>query len=523
MGNVVFLDEAYSIAGKFDENRQQYDSFGQEALDAITDFTSEHIGLLGIVAAGYSYEMQKQFLDVNIGLPRRFPTVLTLNRYDMNSYWKILKKSLSRISPKSQVNNYHRACFEILNIIFNNSPSPNPLLKLSSNFSKLFTENIKTVNEHFELKDIHVYLKINNEMHQFMSVNKIMPEPEPKPEPENNNYLNGLTSNDVNFEPFVIFINPNSTNIDDKSKNTTISYLKSFFLYLYTGLINGDPFRSQADNITKFTETILNEKIFKGEKFDSELEKDETVNFSWIEYIYFKLYFLKNPNNVIINNIDYEFDGRNEELSTAIKENMKLFNTLQQSNDEESDSSSVYGFPSKQRRGGGMIGGGDTTLKFYISTTKSVDTKELRTKVITTYDLLLEYNNENISTRGQLVEEMKKLLDTKFNNDKDKVDSNKIYMFVILSAYVTACKEFMKPDGPFKVDGWWFYDKSHFEIIIKVLDIKKILETYNKFGINNNGNSNSTFFGGKNKNKNKKTKRFLYKNDTGKYTRYSRR
>jgi hypothetical protein len=119
-----------------------------------------------------------------------------------------------------------------------------------------------------------------------------------------------------------------------------------------------------------------------------------------------------------------------------------------------------------------------------------------------------------------LTEEIVNLLDS-FRGDN--IDANKIYMYVILSAYVTACKEFMKSDGPFKVDGWWFYDKSHFEIIIKVLDIKKILETYNRFGISNGGNSNSISFGGKNKNKNKKTKRVLYKNDTGKYTRYSRR
>ena len=45
LGGVLFIDEAYSIAGAKDENTNKYDSYGQEALDALTDYTSEHIGL----------------------------------------------------------------------------------------------------------------------------------------------------------------------------------------------------------------------------------------------------------------------------------------------------------------------------------------------------------------------------------------------------------------------------------------------------------------------------------------------
>ena len=83
LGKVVFIDEAYSIAGPKDNNTGKYNEYGQEALDAITDYTSEHIGLFAFVVAGYEYEMRNQFLSVNIGLPRRFPTVLTLNRYNL--------------------------------------------------------------------------------------------------------------------------------------------------------------------------------------------------------------------------------------------------------------------------------------------------------------------------------------------------------------------------------------------------------------------------------------------------------
>jgi AAA+ superfamily predicted ATPase len=98
LGNVVFIDEAYSIAGAKDETKGTFNEFGQEALDAITDYTSEHIGLLAFIVAGYEYEMQNQFLNVNIGLPRRFPTVLTLRRYDMKSFWKILEMPIIKVN-----------------------------------------------------------------------------------------------------------------------------------------------------------------------------------------------------------------------------------------------------------------------------------------------------------------------------------------------------------------------------------------------------------------------------------------
>ncbi len=79
LGGVVFIDEAYSIAGK--KTDKGFDPYGVECLDALTDFASEHKGLIGIIVAGYKSEMKTQFLDVNVGLPRRFPVTLNLVRY----------------------------------------------------------------------------------------------------------------------------------------------------------------------------------------------------------------------------------------------------------------------------------------------------------------------------------------------------------------------------------------------------------------------------------------------------------
>ena len=557
MGNVVFLDEAYSIAGKMDETKGSYNEFGQEALDAITDFTSEHIGLFGIVAAGYSYEMQKQFLDVNIGLPRRFPTVLTLNRYNMNSYWKIIKSSLINISPKNQVNNYHRACFEILNLMFSNSPPPNPILKLSDNFNLLFNSLIL---QNIVLKAIYVKLKLQNNGDKyttFMSLKK--------------DNLDGSTAGDVTFTPFEELIS-DKKETNKEFKQTTIAYLKSYFIYLYTGLINGDPFRSQADNVTKFTETILADKIFNGGKlFDQKLEQDKVTNFAWIEYIYFSLYFKKNPNNVSVNNIDYEFNGRDPNLTEEIKIIMKEFleksetnkyiqkeiinKSYQLKNMEERKRSKESEIIKREPRAASntnikqyLQGGGDVELNFYINIENIGDKKDLSSRVINMHIKMYKFdsgedNKENIKNE---TDELTNLLDN-FNKSDDTND-NTIYMYVILSAYVTACEEYIKPEGPFKTDGWWFYDKEHFKQIVKVLKIKDILKKYNSAEVSSTPNTSSQagveniippplsideadekndykknekdaiYEGGKNK-----TLRVLYKTKSGKHTRYSRR
>jgi hypothetical protein len=590
MGNIVFLDEAYSIAGKMDETKGTYNEFGQEALDAITDFTSEHIGLFGIVAAGYAYEMQKQFLDVNIGLPRRFPTVLTLNRYDMNSYWKIIKGSLIKISPVNQVNEYHRACFEILNILFNNGPQSenhsflsnyNPLLKLSKNFDTLYNSLIQQI----KLGSINVNLQFNDVLYPVISLTA----------GESGSY-NNKSSNNVSFVPFEKYITGYTDIISGKKQDleieTTASFLKSFFLFLYTGLLNGDPFRSQADNLTKFGETILNDKIFNGgKKFESKLEQDNVMNFAWIEYIYFKLYFLKNPNNISINNIEYVFENRDELESQMISKmteiikfsesrirDIPLVAQLKQLNNkrltvktkalynesdeerkkkarlvepdlEKNDSippsvqesientkvpppqpsevntqksvpinreeakkilTDIYKVhePSKlvdvemllnkyttgemKDKGLDVLikrakekytqgGGAQSKLSFNITVTNLGNKDDLIQRVINAHIKLFKFNagedieKDKITAESNIISD---LLGLKFKTNR-LTDIDTLYLFIILSAYITACEEYIRPESAFKTDGWWFFDKAHFEKIIRVLDIKKIIEIYN--------------------------------------------
>jgi hypothetical protein len=81
IGSIVFIDEAYSFAGKRRES-DGYDPFGVEFINALVDFMEEYRGLLGIIAAGYVKEMKEQFLDVNGGLNRRFRTRLNMKELD---------------------------------------------------------------------------------------------------------------------------------------------------------------------------------------------------------------------------------------------------------------------------------------------------------------------------------------------------------------------------------------------------------------------------------------------------------
>lgn len=71
LGKLCFIDEAYSLTPKGDAS-------GKEFADELTEFLSNHQGMLMVIAAGYVNEMKDDFFSANIGLPRRFPTKIIL-------------------------------------------------------------------------------------------------------------------------------------------------------------------------------------------------------------------------------------------------------------------------------------------------------------------------------------------------------------------------------------------------------------------------------------------------------------
>jgi len=65
MGGVLFIDEAYSLAGETD------DSYGREAIETLLKAMEDHRDELVVIVAGYT-ELMHKFIDSNPGLSSRF-------------------------------------------------------------------------------------------------------------------------------------------------------------------------------------------------------------------------------------------------------------------------------------------------------------------------------------------------------------------------------------------------------------------------------------------------------------------
>lgn len=89
LGGVLFIDEAYELAVKENQN-----SFNSEAISVLIRYMEEHRDSLVVIAAGYEKEM-RDFLASNTGLTRRFQWVsfpdYTVN--DMARIFESMRKS----------------------------------------------------------------------------------------------------------------------------------------------------------------------------------------------------------------------------------------------------------------------------------------------------------------------------------------------------------------------------------------------------------------------------------------------
>ncbi|XVX20612.1 AAA family ATPase [Actinomycetota bacterium] len=71
IGGVLFIDEAYSLAG---------DQYGKEAVDTLVKEMEDHRDDLVVIVAGYPAPMQ-EFIDTNPGLASRFRTIIDFADY----------------------------------------------------------------------------------------------------------------------------------------------------------------------------------------------------------------------------------------------------------------------------------------------------------------------------------------------------------------------------------------------------------------------------------------------------------
>lgn len=74
MGGVLFIDEAYSLAGETD------DSYGQEAIETILKAMEDHRDELVVIVAGYT-ELMHKFIESNPGLSSRFSKYIEFPDY----------------------------------------------------------------------------------------------------------------------------------------------------------------------------------------------------------------------------------------------------------------------------------------------------------------------------------------------------------------------------------------------------------------------------------------------------------
>ncbi len=99
---VLFLDEAYDLT-RFDEEKKDWDSYGAEAVTELIQFLSQNKGCVAFFAAGYRELMLSQFLEINEGIRRRFPTIVDLRSYTGEQMAEMLRKMVEATYGQARV------------------------------------------------------------------------------------------------------------------------------------------------------------------------------------------------------------------------------------------------------------------------------------------------------------------------------------------------------------------------------------------------------------------------------------
>ena len=84
LGGVLFIDEAYALNGKSDND------FGQEAIDTVLKAMEDHRDDLVVIVAGYD-ELMERFIHSNPGLESRFNRYLHFDDYSTDEMVDIFK------------------------------------------------------------------------------------------------------------------------------------------------------------------------------------------------------------------------------------------------------------------------------------------------------------------------------------------------------------------------------------------------------------------------------------------------
>lgn len=89
LGGVLFIDEAYSLAGQND-----LDNYSKECLDTICEALSDHKNDLMVIIAGYEDELENTFFAANRGLESRFIWRFKIDKYSPKELTNIFIKKI---------------------------------------------------------------------------------------------------------------------------------------------------------------------------------------------------------------------------------------------------------------------------------------------------------------------------------------------------------------------------------------------------------------------------------------------
>jgi hypothetical protein len=334
--------------------------------------------------------------------------------------------------------------------MFNFQWTPNPVLQMSKKWPTWW--------EGYTLKNLIMNLKVNMLSNGEEIINipftKLSNFDEKIKNIENTN----ITATSIDVLPLTQLI---GGDINMK----TATFIKAYFIYKFCNIRNGDFFRSQADNLTKFGQTILSDKIINPSGlFVPDQDNNKKGNTKWIEYIYFNLYFTKNPNKPV-ENINFSFQtptttsggGRcghdavvsehngGSKIKQYTKKNMKTKKYTRRNNGKK-NKKTIHKYQNKKnkktirQRGGDIDADIKTVMNYYINPSIDNSYLTMATKNVNKYitsnpsntSKLLEFKNSvdkkfeelRLATYGGIKPENKKLYKEKLNSILTNIKTN---------------------------------------------------------------------------------------------------